>query len=53
MTPEIIAEKAAKYNMLPEDYYPMSMKAWFYRSSWKIQNHYAFKKSRQNMIITK
>jgi len=26
MTPELIAEKAAKYNMLPEDYYPMSLK---------------------------
>ena len=25
MTPEFIAEKAKKYNMLPEDYYPMSL----------------------------
>jgi hypothetical protein len=25
MTPELIAEKAKKYNMLPEDYYPMSL----------------------------
>ena len=26
MTPEMIAEKAKKFNVLPEDYYPMSMK---------------------------
>jgi len=26
LTPELIAEKAAKFNVLPEDYYPMSMK---------------------------
>ena len=25
MTPELIAEKAAKYNILPEDYTPMSV----------------------------
>ena len=25
MTPELIAEKAKKYNLLPEDYYPMSL----------------------------